>query len=33
MPPLQHGELLAEHKVLQGKIPTAKKEAEEGAEP
>jgi len=33
MPPLQHGELLAEHKVLQEKIPTATKEAMERAEP
>ncbi len=33
MPPLQHGELLAEHKVLREKIPTATKVAQERAEP
>jgi hypothetical protein len=33
MPPLQHGDLLAEHKVLQKKIPTAKKEAQQRVEP
>jgi hypothetical protein len=33
MPPLQHGELLAEHTVLQKKISTATKEAKERAEP
>jgi hypothetical protein len=33
MPPLQHGVLLAEHKVFQEKIPTATKEAKERAEP
>ena len=33
MPPLQHGELLAEYKVLQEKIPTAAKEAKKPAEP
>ena len=33
MPPLQHGELLSEHKVLQEKIPTATKKAMERAEP
>ncbi len=32
MPPLQHGESLSEHKVLQEKIPTATKEAKESAE-
>src|ERR1700682_770046 len=32
MPPLQHGKLLAEHKVLKEKIPTATKEAKERAE-
>ncbi len=32
MSALQHGELLAEHKVLQEKIPTATKEAKESAE-
>ena len=32
MPPLQHGELLAEHKVFQDKIPAATKEADERAE-
>jgi hypothetical protein len=32
MPPLQHGELLAEHKVFQDKIPTATKEADERPE-
>ena len=31
--PRIHGELLAEHKVLQEKIPTATKEAMERAEP
>ena len=33
MPPLQHGELLAEHTVFQKKIPTATKEVTERAEP
>jgi hypothetical protein len=33
MPPLQHCELLAEHKVFQDKIPTATKEAKERTEP
>jgi hypothetical protein len=33
MPPLQHGVLLAEHKVSQEKIPTATKEAKERSEP
>jgi hypothetical protein len=33
MPPLQQGELLAEHKVFQEKIPTAEKEAKECVEP
>ena len=33
MPPIQHGELLSEHKVLQEKIPTATKEAKGRAEP
>ncbi len=33
MPPLQHGELLSEHKVLQEKIPTATKGAKESTEP
>ena len=33
MPPIRHGELLSEHKVLQEKIPTATKEAMERAEP
>jgi hypothetical protein len=33
MPPLQHGELLAEHTVFQEKISTATKEVTERAEP
>jgi len=33
MPPLQHGELLAEHTVFQEKISTATKAAKERAEP
>jgi hypothetical protein len=32
MPPLQHDELLAEHKVFQKKVPTATKEAQERVE-
>ena len=33
MPPLQYGQLLAEDKVLQEKVPTATTEAKERAEP
>jgi hypothetical protein len=33
MPPLQQGELLAEHTVLQEKMATAEKEAKECFEP
>jgi len=33
MPSPQHGELLAEHKVFQERIPMAAKEAKDRAEP
>jgi hypothetical protein len=33
MPPLQHGQLLAESQILQSQIPTATKEADEHSAP